>query len=117
MTDSNIRIGKKPFYDNRNFRNGIRRSGHFTISESYQLEKYGDTLQLLANGTLPAENEDETHFIKVCKGDYSPQQPLEKLWLKYLEKTSPQKFHTLFGNRKVKINSAHSPEDMFDVEE
>lgn len=117
MTDTKIRIGKKAFYDNQNFRNGIRRSGHFSISESYQLEKYGDTLHQLANGSLSPENEDEDRFVKVCKGEYSPQRPLEKLWLKYLEKTSPQKFHTLFGNKKVKSSSASSPEDMIDLEE
>lgn len=117
MSDSQIRIGKKVFYDNQNFRNGVRRSGHFTISESYQLEKYGDTLQQLASGSLVPENDDEQRFVKVCTGEYLPESPLEKLWLKYLDKTAPKKFHTLFGNKKVKSNSHAPVEDVLDVEE
>jgi uncharacterized protein YifE (UPF0438 family) len=108
MTDSAIRFGAKPFNDVRNFRYGIRRSGHFSISESYELEKYGDTLYRLANGFLSPENDDEIRFVSVCKGDYPAEKRLEKLWLKYLAKSSPTKFHTLFGNRRIENNSASS---------
>lgn len=101
MAAVNIRLGNKAFFDAKHFPRGFSRSGEFSISESYLLEKFGDTLNQLATGSLKPENEEERRFVAVCQGKYCPESSPEKLWLKYVEKTSPKKFHTLFGSRKV----------------
>lgn len=65
---------------------------------------------------MSPDNDDEKRFLSVCKGELAAEHALEKLWLKYLEKTSPQQFHTMFGNSKVKSANTASSDDIDDVD-
>jgi len=98
-----LRKGNRPFYDDRHFPMGFNRSGDFTIPESKLLTEYGLTLQQLTEGSLPAESEDESHFVQVFSGQAEPLNAIEKVWLKYLKVTSPQAYVSIYGKNKPEV--------------
>ena len=88
MSNSTMRMGVKPFTDIESFSKGIGKGQAFSVYETFVLEKYGTTMELLANGSLLPENEEERHFVAVCKGIYSPENVYEKVWMKYIRISS-----------------------------
>lgn len=75
-----------PFYDDTNFPRGFGTSGEFTILESELLHKYGRTLQAIAEGGHTPSTPEQERFLKVCHSTVKPVSPLEKVWVKYLDK-------------------------------
>jgi len=76
----------RAFYDNKHYPHGFSRSGDFTLKEAQGLTRYGVLLNNLMEGRLVPANEHQSHFIQVMRGEAEAEHPLEKLWLKYLDK-------------------------------
>lgn len=91
-----------PFYDDKNFPRGFSKSGEFTILESELLQKYGRTLLCIAEGERTPSSPEEERFLKVCRSSAKAISPLEKVWIKYLEKRQGRvginSFGTLINN-------------------
>jgi uncharacterized protein YifE (UPF0438 family) len=87
-----------PFYDNRRFRVGFRRSGEFTTVQAEILETYGRSLQALEEGTRNPSTKEEKAFVEVCRGKKEPKTAVEQAWAKY--KSLVNKKHTVnaFGS-------------------
>ncbi|MFC3023608.1 DUF413 domain-containing protein [Vibrio zhugei] len=101
MLDTTFRQGKKRFYDNKKFSRGFAKSGDFTLTEENLLTIYGETMLGLEQGTLTAENPEETQFLNVLQQPELAQTKLEKVWLKYTRLARGRKrFHTLHGHNK-----------------
>jgi uncharacterized protein YifE (UPF0438 family) len=101
MFETQVRQGKKRFYDNKKFSRGFAKSGDFTLAEENMLVTYGDTLLALESGQLTPENDDEKRFVEILTHHLEPQSKLEKVWLKYVNLARGRKrFHTLNGKNK-----------------
>mgnify|MGYP005723586077 FL=1 len=77
-----IRQGKIPFYASDTCPYGLSRSGYFSIGESEELIKYGDTLYGLHNGLLSPENAEEAMFVAELNSDETATLDAVKLWKK-----------------------------------
>lgn len=99
MANESFKAAKK-FYDDKNYPRGFARSGDFTTAESALLEKHGVALKALSDGVQQPANEEERHFIAVVNSEVEAQSSIEKVWVKYLKRTSNKKFYTLFGKSK-----------------
>lgn len=78
----------RAFYDNKHYPRGFSRSGDFSLKEAQVLTRYGSLLNSLMEGKVAPANEYQSHFVQVTRGEAAPEHPLEKLWLKYLDKVS-----------------------------
>lgn len=99
MANESFKAAKK-FYDDKNYPRGFARSGDFTTAESALLEKHGIALKALSDGVQPAANDEERRFVAVVNGEVEAQSTIEKVWVKYLKRTTSKKFYTLFGKSK-----------------
>ncbi len=107
MTEFDVRVGTKPFYDNNKFKRGFAKSGDFTIAEENILIRYGDTLRQLTDGSLLPESDQENQLIRVLSGDAEAESKLEKTWQKYQKLAfGRRKFHGL-----ATTNRTNSDED------
>ncbi|WP_117232496.1 DUF413 domain-containing protein [Vibrio maerlii] len=96
MTEFDVRVGTKPFYDNNKFKRGFAKSGDFTIAEENILIHYGDTLRQLTDGSLLPESDQENQLIRVLSGEAEAESKLEKTWQKYQKLAfGRRKFHGL----------------------
>lgn len=102
---SEVRKGTIAYYDDKHFPMGFNRSGDFTIPEAKLLTEYGFTLKQLSEGKLSAESGSEKQFLQVVTGQIEPQSALEKVWLKYLKVTVPQKYISIYGSAKPEVDS------------
>jgi uncharacterized protein len=101
MFETQVRQGKKRFYDNKKFSRGFAKSGDFTLAEENMLVTYGDTLLGLECGQLSPENDEEQKFVDMLINHLEPQSKLEKVWVKYVTLARGRKrFHTLNGKNK-----------------
>ena len=106
MADILVRMGEKPFYDNKAFHRGFAKSGNFTIVEEELLIHYGHTLEGLESGNLQPESSDEQSFLSVLTAPETAQSKLEKVWLKYIKLARGRKtFHTLNTKKPVASQS------------
>lgn len=110
MSDTEIRLGNRKFYDDRNYPRGFSRSGDFTISEAAIMEKYGVTCRALTNESITPESEAEHHFVAVFKGEVEATTPVEKIWKKYLSRTEQRHYFSVFGS---KVNPAADDDDSY----
>lgn len=93
-------ISPRRFIDNKNYPRGLSRHGDYTIKEAQLLEKYGNAFLELESGKRTPETDEEKQFIEVCKGNQPASTELEKVWMKYVQKTrQPKRFHTLSGGK------------------
>ena len=76
----------RAFYDNKHYPRGFSRSGDFTLKEAQVLTRHGVLLNQLMEGKAQPANDAQTHFTQVVRGEATAEHPLEKLWLKYLDK-------------------------------
>ncbi len=108
MSVSQIRPGRKPFFNRQLFPYGLDRSGDFTISESDLLAEYGDTLRALACEEMIPASEAETQFVAVARGEVAPSSQIELTWAKYQEICQRKKrFYGLTGGKsKPQINQS-----------
>ncbi len=72
----------KPFYDDKSFPYGFKRSGDFTIKEAELLVQHGHAFIALEQGDAPV-TEQEERFIQVINGKADATSAYEKTWLKY----------------------------------
>ena len=100
-----VRKGTNAYYDDKHFPMGFSRSGDFTIPESKLLTDYGFTLKQLSDGRLNAETELEHQFLQVIAGQVEAKSPIEKVWLKYLKVTAPQKYISIYGSAKPEVDN------------
>lgn len=97
-----IRQGKIPFYAGDTFPYGLSRSGYFSIGESEELIKYGDTLYGLHNGLLSPENAEEAMFVAELNSDETATLDAVKLWKKFLMAiTKSNSFYSLSPSKKA----------------
>lgn len=80
-----IRTGKRKFYDDEHFPGGIDRAGFFTISEANYLIDFGFTLNGLSKGEIEPSNEAELEFVNAIRSQMESQAYGVKLWRKYLK--------------------------------
>lgn len=99
MANESFKAAKK-FYDDKNYPRGFARSGDFTTAESALLEKHGVAFKALSDGTQQPETSEETQFVAVARGEAEAATAHEKVWVKYLKRTTNKKFYTLFGKSK-----------------
>jgi len=105
MTEIQLRMGEKRFYDDKAFPRGFAKSGNFTILEEELLIYYGDTMVNLESGELKPENSEEKHFLKVLKDPKKANTKLETTWLKYIKLARARKqFHTLNSKKNTSTN-------------
>lgn len=78
----------RAFYDSRNFPRGFSRSGDFSLREAELLTRYGALLNDLSQGRMTPANPAQERLLAVVQGQAEAEHTLEKLWLKYLGKTS-----------------------------
>lgn len=81
------------FYDMKKFPRGFNKYGEFTREEATLLHSYGRQMLALEKGEKKPVSKAEKQFVAVCRGDCNPQSPLEKAWVKYLDRL----------NRKPKV--------------
>jgi uncharacterized protein YifE (UPF0438 family) len=111
MQNVTIRKGNKVFSDSKQFPYGFKKSGDFSIAEANMLSTYGDTLFNLEFGSLLPENEEETRFVGVVRGECEAQSLLEKTWLKYVKLARTRRnFYTMHSTR------AHDTDVVEDVD-
>ncbi|MBY6018980.1 DUF413 domain-containing protein [Ferrimonas balearica] len=98
MTASQSFSSEQKFFDNRHFPRGFRRSGTFTINEADLLERHGQAMQALSNGSRAPLSEDEQHFVEFVQGKVEGCTPLERLWAKYLKASQGKRLITISGS-------------------
>ena len=99
MATESFKAAKK-FYDDKNYPRGFARSGDFTTAEASLLEKHGVALRALAEGGQAPSTPEEEQFAAVARGEVEPQTAVEKVWVKYIKRTTGRRFYTLFGKSK-----------------
>lgn len=107
-------VCNKPFYDDKSFPYGFKRSGDFTIKESELLESIGRKLMSLAKGEDQPATDEEARFVKVAQGELDPESHVEKTWIKYRKLSSGRTFFGVTGNPdkdKVTRDSRAEPDD------
>lgn len=95
MNESPPFFSSSKFYAEEHFPYGISRSGEFTIAQSDLLLNHGKAYQALHGGTRLPTNDEESMFVKVCRGEKEPQSSHELVWMRFCEKT--QKYNHKFG--------------------
>lgn len=78
-------VANKRFFDDRNFPYGFRRSGDFTLKQAELLELCGHHMMALEQGTIEPSNDEEVHFVSVCRGECPAETAEEKTWVTYRE--------------------------------
>ncbi|WP_163933678.1 DUF413 domain-containing protein [Paraferrimonas sp. SM1919] len=115
MLNTEIRLGSKRFFDDKNFPRGFAKSGDFTLKEHDILTDYGDTLQNLMAGNLQPENNEEANFLKVCDKPAKAKSAIERAWVKYNKLVhNGKKFYSLNG--KSRATSTSYDEDSMDID-
>lgn len=76
------------FYDSRHFPRGFSRSGDFSLKEAELLTRYGALLNDLTQGRMAPGNPAQVRLVAVAQGQAGAESALEKVWEKYLGKTS-----------------------------
>ncbi|MBY6187116.1 DUF413 domain-containing protein [Marinobacter hydrocarbonoclasticus] len=98
MTASQSFSSTQKFFDNRHFPRGFRRSGTFTINEADLLERHGQAMMSLSNGSRAPSTDDEIHFVEFVQGKVEGCTPLERLWAKYLKASLGKRLITISGS-------------------
>lgn len=85
------------FYSDKHFPYGFARSGQFTREQSNLLERHGRAYEALHMGKQEPENEEESRFIRVCRGDADPVTEHEKVWMLYCKLIAKRPSVSPFG--------------------
>ncbi len=87
----------------------------FSRDELEALRHFGRALQRLMNGQRRPETPAQHRFVKVCRGEASPESFYEKLWKKYLDRLAwardPANRSTMGPRRKAVEGFGGSRED------
>ncbi|MEZ9232645.1 DUF413 domain-containing protein [Vibrio amylolyticus] len=104
MFETQLRHGKRRFYDMVKFPRGFAKSGDFTLLESEILLVFGETMLALEHGIIAPANSDEKHFVKVMKHPAKARTKHEHAWLKYTRLSRGRRsFHTLNSRSRFQI--------------
>lgn len=91
----------RAFQDPKNYPYGFSRSGDFSISESKALCNIGNLYHALLAGEIPAETEEDKHFLAVAKGDSDPKCVEERAWVKYVARVNRTRTGSIYGSQKA----------------
>lgn len=78
----------KTFFDNKHYPRGFGRSGDFTLKEAELLSRCGVTMQQLTLDKVAPKGKVQKQFLAVLKGERAAETTLEKVWSRYLDKTT-----------------------------
>jgi uncharacterized protein len=84
---------------------GLARSGEFNRLQVQLLEKHGKAYEALHMGQRAPVNEEEAHFLAVCRGDTEAETDHERAWMRYCLKIQKKTSISLFGSSQ-KANAA-----------
>lgn len=79
---------KRAFFDTKHYPRGFNRSGDFSMKEAQLLSNHGVLLNELTLGKVAPSNPAQERLLKVLQGELPADNLLEKVWVKYLEKTT-----------------------------
>ena len=106
------------YYDMKKFPRGFNKYGEFTKDEANILHSYGRQLLALEKGEKKPVSKPEKQFLAVCRGERAPETPIEKAWVKYMDRLNRKpKVVNPFGS-STQVNEGDSmvvPEDLEDV--
>jgi len=74
------------FYDVKKYPRGFNKYGEFTKEEAHLLHTYGRHLSQLERGEKKPTGKHEKQFVAVLRGQRAAETPIEKAWMKYLDK-------------------------------
>lgn len=57
----------------------------YSSLEKYSIQIYGRWMDALASGIIAPFHPAQVHFIQVCRGEKSPENPTETAWLKFIK--------------------------------
>lgn len=105
------------YYDMKKFPRGFNKYGEFTRDEANILHNYGRQLLALERGEKKPSGKPEKQFLAVCRGERAPETPIEKVWIKYMDRLNRKpKVINPFGS-STQVNEGDSmvvPEDLED---
>lgn len=79
---------KRAFFDTKHYPRGFNRSGDFSMREAQLLASHGVLLNELTLGKATPANAAQERLLKVVQGEAPAESLLEKVWVKYLQKTT-----------------------------
>lgn len=79
--------GRK-FWGTDHFPYGFARSGEFTREQVQLLENHGYAYQALALGERSPQTPEEEDFVKFCHGEKVAQTKHEKVWERFMKKST-----------------------------
>gem|GEM_PF-3804731 len=86
-------MNNREYYQGRSFRDpinypyGIEKSGDYSIRESMLLGTHGALCMALMNGEVENPSKEDRRLIKVVYGKLPARTDVERIWLKYWNKT------------------------------
>ncbi|GAA5218766.1 DUF413 domain-containing protein [Corallincola platygyrae] len=112
-------LAEKRFFDDKNYPRGFGRSGDFTKQEAMLLETHGRAFKAIYEGERAPATEEETAFLETFQKDTAPSTIEQKVWDKYIRRTSKRRVFTLFGSSKQSADESDddSASDDLDVDD
>jgi len=101
MNNSDSFYSPKKFFARERFPYGLARSGDFTREQATLLESHGFAYEGIHNGVLAPANEEESHFLSVCRGETEALTAHEKAWMRYCQKTQKRAAVSAFGSSRA----------------
>ncbi|WP_439136393.1 DUF413 domain-containing protein [Pseudomaricurvus sp.] len=88
--------GRK-FWGTDHFPYGFSRSGEFTREQVQFLEDHGYAYQALALGEREPQTSVEKDFVEFCRGERDPQNKHEKVWDRFMKKSTQREMFVTLG--------------------
>lgn len=105
------------YYDTKKYPRGFNKYGEFTKEEAHLLHTYGRHLSALERGEKKPTGKHEKQFVAVLRGSRDPETPIEKAWMKYVEKLNRKaRIINAFGS-STQVNEGDSMVSAADLEE
>lgn len=105
---------ERKFIDKKNFPYGFARSGEFTLQQAGLLERNGYAYSELASGTREPSDPQEQEFVRFCRGEKEAATEHEKVWQRYISKTSARPFYSIAVGLSARNSEDSEPLDLED---
>lgn len=105
------------FNPTTHFPYGLARSGEFNRQQVLLLEKHGKAYEALHMGQRAPANEEEAHFLAVCRGDVEPETEHERVWMRYCQKIQKKPSISLFGSTPKVSGAEEIVDEPLDAED
>lgn len=102
-------LSNTKFYSDKYFPHGFARCGEFSREQADLLERHGRAYEALDKGKREPVNDEEAHFILVCRGEAKPETEHEDVWMRYRRKVEKRPTVSPFG---AIIKSSSPPIEM-----